>query len=107
MANNKEVANAHFGALAGKLVRVKLILSDEADEAMKEYEKFLGEECIQFKDKFEAFNQDKDRLDEFLGVFLRGKKQYKSLWKVCVIVFVLSHGQSDVERDTVLTKKCL
>ena len=45
---------------------MKLILSDEADEAKKEYEKFLGEECIQFKDEFEAFNQDKDRLDEFL-----------------------------------------
>jgi hypothetical protein len=58
---------------------MKLILSDEANEAMKEDEKFLGEECIQFKDKFEAFNQDKDRLDEFLGVFLQGKKQYKSI----------------------------
>jgi len=44
---------------------VKLILSDEADEAMKEYEKFLGEVCTQFKDKLETFNQDKDRLDEF------------------------------------------
>ena len=74
---------------------------------MKEYEKFLGEECIQFKDKFEAFNQDKDRLDEFLGVFLRGKKQYKSLWKVCVIVFVLTHGQSNVERGYSVNKEML
>lgn len=60
---------------------MKLILSDEADEVMKEYEKFLGEECIQFKDEFEAFNQDKDRLDEFLGVYLRGKSNTKASGK--------------------------
>lgn len=63
MANSKEIENAHFEALAGKLARTKFILSDEAGDAMKEYEKFLGEE---FKDKFEAFNQDENRLVEFL-----------------------------------------
>ena len=60
---------------------MKLILSNEADEAMKEYEKFLGEECIQFKDKFEAFNQDEDRLDEFLGYFYEGKSNTKTSGK--------------------------
>lgn len=81
MANSKEIANAYFGALAGKLARTKLILSDEADDAMKEYEKFLGEECIQFKDKFEAFNQDEDRLDEFLGLFYEEKSSTKASGK--------------------------
>ena len=57
-----------------------LTLSDEADKAMKEYEKFLGEECIQFKDKFEAFNQD-EWLDEFLGYFYEEKSNTKASGK--------------------------
>ena len=52
---------------------------------MKEYEKFLGEECIQFKDEFEAFNQDKDRLNEFLGYFYEEKSNTKASEKICVI----------------------
>ena len=49
MVNNKERANAHFGALAGKHARRKWLLADEADDAIKEFEKFLGGECTQFK----------------------------------------------------------
>ena len=63
---------------------MKLILSDKADEAMKEYEKFLGEVCIQFKDKFEVFNQDKDRLNEFFGgIFMKKKVIQKPLESLC------------------------
>ena len=58
MVNNKERANAHFRALAGKLARTKWLLSDEADDAIKEFEKLLGDECTQFKEKFDAFDQD-------------------------------------------------
>jgi len=57
-------------------------MSDKADEAMKEYEKFLGEVCIQFKDKFEAFNWDKDRLNEFfVGYFYEEKSNTKASGK--------------------------
>ena len=51
MINNKERANAHFGALAGKLTRTKWLLSEEADAAIKEFKKFLGDECTQFQGK--------------------------------------------------------
>ena len=59
MVNNKERANAHFGALS----RTKWLLSDEADDAIKEFEQFLGDGCTQFKEKCDAFDQDQDLLD--------------------------------------------
>ena len=106
MANNKEIANAHFGALAGKLARTKLILSDEADDAIKEFEKFLGEECIQFKEKFEAFNQDEDRLDIFIGFFYEEKSSTKAFGK-CVSFYLFYLTVKVMSRgDTVLTRKC-
>ena len=45
-----------------------------------------------------AYDAANDRVNLFLGTFLHGQKDSASLWKVCLFVFVLSHGQSAVER---------
>ena len=45
-----------------------------------------------------AFDVANDCVDTFLGTFLHGQKEYARLWKVCLFVFVLSPGQSAVER---------
>ena len=60
---------------------------------MKEYEKFLGEVCIQFKDKFEAFNQDEDRLDEFLGYFYEEKAIQKPLESLCHSICFITRAE--------------
>ena len=54
-----------------------------------------------------AYNAANDRVDLFLGTFLHGQKDYASLWKVCLFVFVLSHGQSAVERGFSVTENML
>jgi hypothetical protein len=46
---------------------------------------------------FKGYNQSSDRLDTFLHQYISGK-DYGNFWKVCQIVFTLSHGQSAVER---------
>ena len=50
------------------------------------------------KQKFISFDKDKDRLDSFMSSLMQGNANYVNLWKVCRIIFVLSHGQADVER---------
>ena len=50
------------------------------------------------KGKFLSFDQDKDRLDSFFGSLMQANADLFNLWKVCRIIFVLSHGQADVER---------
>ena len=45
---------------------------------------------------FLSFNKFDNWLDTFYAEFL-SDKEFKSLWKVCILVFCLSHGQSAVE----------
>ena len=45
------------------------------------------------------------RLDEFFGAFMIGEPKYKDLWKICVFIFVLSHGQAPVERGYNINKE--
>ena len=51
------------------------------------------------KEKFLSFDKDKDRLENFMGSLMRGNNDYVNLWKFCRIIFVLPHGQADVERS--------
>ena len=97
MVRAKEKSLTCFNLLAEKVAQLKWMSPDEADEAKTEYLKFIGTECVLFKDKFLAFDAASDHVDTFLGTFLHGQKEYATLWNVCLFVFVLSHGQSAVE----------
>ena len=44
-----------------------------------------------------GFDWGKDHLDNFYGQWLNKNKTYSSLWKVLILSFVLSHGQSEIE----------
>ena len=52
-----------------------------------------------------SFNVSKQRLDKFYGEFLHKNQQYKSMWKVFIFIFTLSHRQSQVDRDFSINKK--
>ena len=47
------------------------------------------------------------RLDKFVGVYLHKNNKFQSLWEVCVYVFTLSHGQSQIERGFNTNKEML
>ena len=59
---------------------------------------FVSSVCVEKKNEFLSFNFVVDRLDTFLGQYLNHNNKYINIWKVCVIVMTLYHGQSDVER---------
>ena len=44
-------------------------------------------------------------LDKFYGEFLCKNQQYKSMWKVFIFIFTLSHGQSQFERGFSINKE--
>ena len=50
------------------------------------------------KEKFLSVDEDKDGLDSFFGNLMQANVDFFNLWKVCRIIFVLSHGPADVER---------
>ena len=51
--------------------------------------------------------QSKARIDLFMGRFLNGQKKYESFWNIYRFVFLLSHGQSHVERGFNVSKDML
>ena len=49
------------------------------------------------EEQFLKFEVKSYYLDQFLGIFMNNPK-FKDLWKVCKLVFVLFHGQSQTEQ---------
>ena len=66
-------------------------------------QEFLFSTCKENKSKFKNFHVYTQCLDDFLGVYLH--KNDSSLWKICQILLVLSHGQSSVEHGFSVNKK--
>ena len=59
------------------------------------------------REKFASFDKLYDAGDVFLSNFLHKIPKYKVIWKVCSIIFVLSHGQNAVERGFSINKELL
>ena len=67
----------------------------------------MATECPKHREKFASFDKLSDAVDVFLSNFLHKIPKYKVFWKVCSIIFVLSHGQSAVERGFSINKELL
>ena len=82
-----------FSEMFEKLVSSERITVKEGDEAKDQYHRFIDDIVPRNEEKFLSFNKFDNRLDTFYAEFL-SDKEFKSLWKVCILVFCLSHGQS-------------
>ena len=107
MVNKKMQCVTWFGKLAYKIFEMKHITSAVCDKAKVEYALFLNNVVSTESESFLSFDIHKDRLDDFLGQFLKGNDKYKNLTLVCSFVFVLSHGQSQIERGFNINKNAL
>lgn len=56
---------------------------------------------------FQNFDLKSDRLDRFFSDFIGKNNAYEEVWKVFKLVFVLSHGQSSIERGFSINKQLL
>ena len=63
--------------------------------------------CILNRDKFVNFDKQSERLDTFFGEIMGDDTKYSDLWKVCQLIFVLLHGQSQTERGFNINKEIL
>ena len=87
-----------FQVFAERLFKLKLLHAHEADDAGLQYHESVDSECSKHREKFATFNKSPVAFDRFLGKFLHKNQKYISFWRVCGIVFILSHGQSTIER---------
>ena len=90
-----------------KFFEGKWLSENECEDAKLQYDKFLSSSAKEHNEKFVDFGRASDRVDLFFRKFLNENKAYGSLWKVCKILFTLSHGQSAVERSFSINKDFL
>ena len=85
---------------------MKKISSDVADQAKYQYDELPNLLKYEKNNEFRNFDSKKDRLDGFL-VYCLTSDSYKDLWHICKLVFVMSHGQSNVKRGFSANKEVL
>ena len=93
MAESPQAASKRFIKLANSLYALKFVTS-VADNAKFQFDQMLKKEVIKNEGKFLAFNFRTQRADEFPGYNVGNNPEYKALWEVCKLIFVLQHGQS-------------
>ena len=84
--------------LIQKLYYASILSLVEADKAKQEYQAFLNSIVVTRKQKFLSFDKDVNHLDSFLVSYMTDDAKYVNLWKVSIIILVLSHSQTDLER---------
>ena len=97
--------SSNFEKVVDRLYTANHINSKEADNAKLQLEEFISSTAKIHKDKFLVFSLADNRLDHFYREYLKGCDKYKDLWKVMVIVFTISHGQSQIERGYSINKE--
>ena len=107
MAVKPEQCVLKFEKLVNVLHKHQRLTSIEADFAKEQFDIFLAREVIQNKNEFKNFDYSKQRLDEFLGHYMVGNTVNQFFWKLCIFVFTVSHGQSDIERGFNVNKDML
>ena len=107
MGEMPDVCKQSFHKMLEKLVEYKQVTSHVADEAEKEYKKFLYTVVKENKAFFLEFDKSKDRLDEFFMRYLSDTVRFNNFMLIVKMVLTLSHGQADVERGFSLNDKLL
>ena len=98
MALQGALMSKRFVCLADQLYSLKFISSSVADNGKFQYDQFIKKEVVNEKDEFLSFDTRKQRVDVFFRDFIGINPQYKDLWSICKLIFILQHGQSYTER---------
>ena len=90
------------------LYSLKFISSFDADKAKFQYDQFtkkekevvreVDKEVGNEKEQFLSFDTRKQPAEVFLHDYLSISLQYRELWSICKLIFILQHGQSFTER---------
>ena len=95
-----------FQGLVERLCKLKWLTADEADDAKQQFDEFVDTEYPKHREKFASVDKS-DAVNVFLSNFVHKIPKYKVFWKVGCSIFVLSHGQSAVERGFSINKELL
>ena len=96
-ADEQESCKVTFAKLVEKLTYLKCISSKTTDESKDQFCRLIDDIVSHHHQEFSGFKKFDDCLDEFYSQFFRKEKQYTSMWLICQLVFIISHGQATIE----------
>ena len=102
MAKSSEVSIKKFEKLVDH--EKQHISSQQCDDSKSQYDKFLDDVVKANKESLSNFDSNVSRVDQFIGAFLNGAKEFKSLWLISKFVFTLAHGQARIEQGFSVSK---
>ena len=97
-SSEAEVSTNNFEKLVVFLHEKQHISSQQCDDSKSQYNNFLDDVVKANKELFSNFDSNVTCVDPFLGTFLNGAKEFKSLWLIYKFVFTLSHEQARIEQ---------
>ena len=92
MVQSSSTASLIFKKLADNLCTLNKISSKIVYNAKFEYGSFQSVAIKKHSEVFLTYEPRKERLDVFLGKYVR--PEFENFWHICKVVFVFSHGQS-------------
>ena len=95
MVQSNSTVSLRFKKLAGNLWTLNKISSKIADNAKFEYDSFQSVAIKKHSEFFLTCGPRKERLDVFLGKYVR--PEFENFWHICKVVFSFLYGQSFVE----------
>ena len=103
---NASVTN--FGKLLDSLIELKFLSAAECDTLLKQYKGFLSLTRLEHREKFTDFGmKSEERLDVLFHSIIGNNTKFNELWKLCKMMFTLSHGQAAIERGFSINKEVL
>ena len=101
MVQRSSTASLRFKKLADNLCTLNKISSKIVYNAKFEYGSFQSVAIKKHSEVFLTYEPRKERLDVFLGKYVR--PEFENFWHICKAVFVFSYSQSFVKCDFQLT----
>ncbi|KAJ8403281.1 hypothetical protein AAFF_G00354980 [Aldrovandia affinis] len=95
----------HFGRILTMLLNGKWLSAEQCDELLSQFKSF-STEIKEHAAAFTNFEPETERLDKFLGKYMKGRK-YRNLWELLKKLLTISHGQASVERGYSVNKELL
>ena len=102
MAKSSEVSTKKFEKLVDH--EKQHISSQQCDDSKSQCDKFLDDVVKANKESLSNFDSNVSRVDQFIGTFFNGAKEFKSLWLISKFVFTLAHRQARIEQGFSVSK---
>jgi len=100
-----ETNQSHLKSVLRQLVQSNRVTATDVDDILHQYQNYADCMIHDNHKLFTSFNPSVSRLDTLLIDTMSRNDSYSKLWKVVMMLLVLSHGQATVERGFSINKQ--